>query len=80
MPFHFGSWDRPGAHQAANELTLTAWDPVSKQPYLKFAAVRVQRARDADEPVLSEAYVTSPITDGAPDEDPGTVPMGTVRR
>jgi ferredoxin-nitrate reductase len=29
------------ARQAANELTLTAWDPVSKQPLYKTAAVRL---------------------------------------
>jgi len=29
------------ASPAANELTLTAWDPVSKQPYFKYAAVRL---------------------------------------
>lgn len=33
LPFHYGYWDADGAHdRAANELTLTAWDPVSKQP------------------------------------------------
>jgi ferredoxin-nitrate reductase len=36
VPFHY-------APQAANELTLTAWDPVSKQPLFKTAAVRVAR-------------------------------------
>jgi len=29
--------------RAANELTITAWDPVSKQPLFKSAAVRVIR-------------------------------------
>ncbi len=48
-PFHYGYWDTasgdsPDGHpRAANELTLTEWDPVSKQPYFKFAAVRVTR-------------------------------------
>ena len=36
VPFHY-------ADQAANELTRTAWDPVSKQPQFKTAAVRVAR-------------------------------------
>jgi anaerobic selenocysteine-containing dehydrogenase len=40
-PFHFGPAD--GAGRAANELTLTEWDPVSKQPLFKVAAVRVER-------------------------------------
>jgi anaerobic selenocysteine-containing dehydrogenase len=45
VPFHYGYWDRPDAppDRAANELTLTAWDPVSKQPLFKTAAVRVTR-------------------------------------
>jgi anaerobic selenocysteine-containing dehydrogenase len=43
VPFHYGSWDDPERKGAANELTLTAWDPVSKQPQLKGAAVRVKK-------------------------------------
>jgi anaerobic selenocysteine-containing dehydrogenase len=52
-PFHYGYFDDPGgsgpngvAH-AANELTLTEWDPVSKQPYFKAGAVRVVKLADA---------------------------------
>ena len=46
VPFHFGYWDAGGGarERAANELTLTAWDPVSKQPLFKSAAVAVERA------------------------------------
>jgi len=46
LPFHYGYWDagEDGHHRAANELTLTAWDPNSKQPLLKVAAVRLERA------------------------------------
>jgi anaerobic selenocysteine-containing dehydrogenase len=48
VPFHYGYWDQGrsgpnGAGSAANELTITAWDPVSKQPLLKAAAVRVEK-------------------------------------
>jgi anaerobic selenocysteine-containing dehydrogenase len=43
MPFHYGEWDGGGA-RAGNELTLTDWDPVSKQPHFKFAAVWLARA------------------------------------
>ncbi|MCW2999278.1 MAG: putative molybdopterin oxidoreductase [Solirubrobacterales bacterium] len=48
VPFHYGSWDLDvpaGVAQprAANELTVTGWDPVSKQPMFKVAAVRVER-------------------------------------
>jgi anaerobic selenocysteine-containing dehydrogenase len=50
-PFHYGHWDPSGlapdaAHRQANELTMTVWDPVSKQPYFKTAACRVTKTRD----------------------------------
>jgi anaerobic selenocysteine-containing dehydrogenase len=57
VPFHYGWWDRPdleGAARAANELTITAWDPVSKQPIFKVAAVRVVKL-DAGDGSLSPA-------------------------
>jgi anaerobic selenocysteine-containing dehydrogenase len=47
IPFHYGYWDSPGVQQpdgaptAANELTVSDWDPVSKQPLFKLAAVRI---------------------------------------
>src|SRR5205085_1335902 len=48
VPFHYGYWDADGRHdRAANELTLTGWDPVSKQPYYKYAAVQVRKAQGA---------------------------------
>jgi ferredoxin-nitrate reductase len=61
-PFHYGYWDQPdgadrdsrsgagpdGRPRAANELTITDWDPVSKQPLVKIAAVRVQKIADSD--------------------------------
>jgi ferredoxin-nitrate reductase len=45
VPFHYGYWDdgADGYHRAANELTRTSWDPVSKQPHLKFAAVQLKK-------------------------------------
>jgi ferredoxin-nitrate reductase len=36
IPFHYGDPDT-----AANDLTMTSWDPVSKQPYFKSGAARV---------------------------------------
>ena len=42
IPFHYGSWGQAnGTPRAANELTMTEWDPVSKQPYFKIGAVRI---------------------------------------
>ncbi len=49
LPFHYGYWDTadPAGEQgerAANELTRTDWDPVSKQPLFKTAAAAIRRA------------------------------------
>jgi ferredoxin-nitrate reductase len=54
VPFHYGYWDRgragpDGGATAANELTITDWDPVSKQPYFKVAAVRLVRLEPAED-------------------------------
>jgi anaerobic selenocysteine-containing dehydrogenase len=45
IPFHYGYWDAGDreADRAANELTLTDCDPVSKQPIFKLAAARVSK-------------------------------------
>ena len=44
MPFHWGR--QFGYYKAANNLTVTARDPVSRQPELKACAVRVTRVAD----------------------------------
>lgn len=46
VPFHYGYWDISDGesadhHRAANELTITSWDPASKQPIYKTAAASV---------------------------------------
>jgi anaerobic selenocysteine-containing dehydrogenase len=53
VPFHYGYWDTAtpagpdgGSGRAANEMTITDWDPVSKQPLFKLAAVRVERVEE----------------------------------
>jgi anaerobic selenocysteine-containing dehydrogenase len=50
VPFHYGYWDtdhprgpQGAAGRAANEMTITDWDPVSKQPLFKLGAARVER-------------------------------------
>jgi ferredoxin-nitrate reductase len=49
VPFHYGYWDvgddagPDGRPRAANELTMTIWDPVSKQPQLKTSAVKIEK-------------------------------------
>jgi anaerobic selenocysteine-containing dehydrogenase len=45
LPFHYGYWDtNGGSPRAANELTITDWDPASKQPLFKSGAVSVRKA------------------------------------
>jgi anaerobic selenocysteine-containing dehydrogenase len=53
-PFHYGYFDAPGVSapdghpRAANELTVTEWDPVPKQPLFKIGAVRVEKIADSE--------------------------------
>lgn len=54
-PWHYGG----AADTAANELTITAWDPVSKQPEFKVAAVSVQRLRAGDGPAPAPTTTAS---------------------
>jgi anaerobic selenocysteine-containing dehydrogenase len=62
-PWHYGS----ARTTAANELTLTAWDPVSKQPEFKVAAVRVERLRAGDAPAPAPANTASaPVAPATP--------------
>ena len=76
VPFHFGYWDVPGdgvspgdgPGRAANELTATTWDPVSKQPLLKSGAVSVTRVGPGRGPS------PAPTTTASAPADPGSVP------
>ena len=43
IPFHYGYWDKDNRARAANELTITEWDAVSKQPHYKYAAVKISK-------------------------------------
>jgi anaerobic selenocysteine-containing dehydrogenase len=61
-PWHYGG----SADTAANELTLSAWDPVSKQPEFKVAAVSVQRVRAGDRPAPAPSTTASAPVHGAP--------------
>ena len=65
MPFHYGYWEtgerEPGAvpPSAANELTLTSWDPVSKQPIFKVAAVSLERLAEGEGPSAAPTTTAS---------------------
>jgi anaerobic selenocysteine-containing dehydrogenase len=68
VPFHYGYWDTPTGHmpdghpRAANELTITEWDPVSKQPLHKVAAARVTRLAAGDRPAPAPTTTASAPT------------------
>ena len=47
--------------RAANELTLTGWDPVSKQPYFKYAAVAVSRGPRRRHPPVDGEVAPAPL-------------------
>ncbi|WIV54277.1 molybdopterin oxidoreductase family protein [Amycolatopsis nalaikhensis] len=54
LPFHYGYFDTDrDDDRAANELTPTDWDPVSKQPLFKTAAAAIRRAEPAHREVPS---------------------------
>jgi anaerobic selenocysteine-containing dehydrogenase len=68
IPFHYGDWRAEGReyHRAANELTITAWDPVSKQPIYKVAAVAVKKLADGVAPSLAPTTTASAPVDEVP--------------
>jgi anaerobic selenocysteine-containing dehydrogenase len=82
VPFHYGYFDQPGdgaspdgAPRAANELTITAWDPVSKQPTFKVAAVRLTKVADAAGPAPAPTTTASaPAGAAGPATGPASVP------
>jgi hypothetical protein len=68
VPFHYGYWDAPdGPGRAANELTITDWDPLSKQPIFKTAAASVRRLSQAKGPSSAPTTTASaPVTAAVP--------------
>jgi anaerobic selenocysteine-containing dehydrogenase len=56
LPFHYGDDGTEDEPTSANRLTISGWDPVSKQPHFKYAAVSIERvgsgeARVAETPL-----------------------------
>jgi ferredoxin-nitrate reductase len=60
IPFHYGYWDNAERPRAANELTLTTWDPVSKQPHFKYSAVQIKKVNSG-----AMQAITDKIKEGA---------------
>ncbi|MEU7553708.1 nitrate reductase [Streptomyces sp. NPDC044571] len=78
VPFHYGYWDTEAGHRppedgrpgrAANETTVTDWDPASKQPLYKVAAARITRVERGD-----GSPAPAPTTTASAPADPGAVP------
>ncbi len=98
IPFHYGYWDTPGGDRpdgdngrAANELTMTDWDPVSKQPLFKTATAQVALLTPGDgtpsaaptttgsQPVASGVPATSGGPAAMADEQPAAVAVAGSR-
>lgn len=96
LPFHYGYWDTAVGHEpdphgrAANELTLTDWDPASKQPIFKTAAAALCRievghgpslapTNTASAPAASDLPGTAGGVEAEADEYCGTGPEGGAR-
>jgi len=66
VPFHYGYWDRAGDRRgpdgrptAANEATITDWDPASKQPLYKVGAVAVRKLAPGSGPAPAPTNTAS---------------------
>lgn len=71
IPFHYGYWDTEDAYRprdesagrAANELTPTTWDPVSKQPQFKYSVAEVCLVQRDSHPAPAPTNTASaPVT------------------
>ena len=65
VPFHYGDSGGQTACRAANELTLSVWDPVSKQPLFKVAAVRLTKVRSGRGPAPAPTTGAARPADGS---------------
>ncbi|ORV59547.1 molybdopterin oxidoreductase [Mycobacterium fragae] len=69
VPFHYGYFDaddNKGHHRAGNELTVTDWDPASKQPIFKTAAAQLRRTGAKAPPVNGQVPVAAKVPAGQP--------------
>jgi len=66
LPFHYGYWDTDQVEgdRAANELTFTDWDPVSKQPLFKTGAAALRKAA-ATRPEAIRPRASTSVTEEA---------------
>ncbi|MBT3153884.1 nitrate reductase [Streptomyces sp. CHD11] len=90
VPFHYGYWDTEAGHapegdtpgRAANETTVTDWDPASKQPLFKTAAAAlrlVERGHGTTAPAPTTT-ASAPASATAPASGAAAVPATTGGR
>jgi anaerobic selenocysteine-containing dehydrogenase len=90
IPFHYGYWDTPGGTgpdpdtppRAANETTITDWDPVSKQPLFKTSAASltlVERGDGQPSPAPTTTASAPAGTTGVPATEGGRPALATQR-
>ncbi|MBY4127571.1 molybdopterin-dependent oxidoreductase [Rhodococcus fascians] len=81
MPFHYGYWDKQfdkSHDRAANELTLTDWDPASKQPIFKTAAASARKIPAVSSPTSAPTTAAaSPVATGIPTTVGGSNALAT---
>ncbi len=89
VPFHYGYWDTASPDgpdgrtppRAANEATVTDWDPASKQPLFKMAAASltlVERGDGSPSPAPTTAASAPVDRDAVPETAGG--PAAHVRQ
>jgi anaerobic selenocysteine-containing dehydrogenase len=61
IPFHYGDDGTEDEPSAANRLTLSGWDPVSKQPHFKYAAVAIKALGKRQESTAGEPVDTGTV-------------------
>lgn len=90
VPFHHGYWDTKAGHgpdgdapgRAANESTITDWDPASKQPLFKTAAAALRRVERGDGHTAPAPTATASApapADAAPATAGGPAALATQR-
>ncbi|MDQ0687208.1 anaerobic selenocysteine-containing dehydrogenase [Streptomyces achromogenes] len=88
VPFHYGYWDTEAGHgpdgdtpgRAANETTITDWDPASKQPLFKTAAAAlhlVERGDGSPAPAPTTTASAPSRADAVPATTGGTPALAT---
>jgi ferredoxin-nitrate reductase len=82
MPFHYGDEgdDSDSPPTSANRLTMSGWDPVSKQPHFKYAAVAIRPASAINERTRGNGSTALAGRRGDPTRDSAKTPVAAGER